>query len=163
MTGESLWRTVFSGLCTKVWMEELVCFPVLKISSARETILNHRWELFSPHNERKWLEEAIQFQGGRFHWLHLRSLILNLCLIKQAQSWKIMLMANKSEVERLWLNCVWSDGLPGAQGHFEGIWRRNLKITPFNATAKSCLAMLTQQNRDCKPRHSFLSAAVTTA
>lgn len=69
-------------------MEELVSFPVLQISSARQTILNHRWELFCPHNERKWLEEAMPVQGGRFHRLHLRSLLVNLCLIKRAQSWK---------------------------------------------------------------------------
>lgn len=86
MTGESGRNCIFSSLFTKVWMEELVCFPVLKISSARDTILNHRRELFSPHNERKWLEEAIPIQGGRFHRLHLRSLLVNLCLIKQTQS-----------------------------------------------------------------------------
>lgn len=83
----SVRNCVFSSFCTNVWMEELVCFPVLKISSARETILNHRWELFSPHNERKWLEEEIWVQGGRFH-RSLRSLLVNLCLTKQAQSWK---------------------------------------------------------------------------
>lgn len=74
-----------------------------------------------------------------------------------------MLTANKLEMERLWLDCIWSAGLPGAQDNFWGMWKRNLKITLLNATAKSCLAMLTQQNRDCKLRHSFLSSAVTTA
>lgn len=161
MTGESLWGTVsFLAFVPKFGWRSWCVFLYWRFP-VQET--NHRWELFSPHNERKWLEEVMHVQGGRFHRLHLRSLLVNLCLIKQAQSWKKDHADGKQIRSGEVVARLCMAGLPGAQGSFGGIWRRNLKITLFNATAKSCLAMLTQQNRDCKPRHGFLSAAVTTA